>query len=661
VLVSKELRNQLVFLFPNGSETEVQLKGLACSLHASLIERPDGTWIERTKNDLEALHRNRANSREQWISKELEAVVAFRRKALSVSSLDAAFSTELEHKVKAQRDFDARKISAEQLGQFSSFNLLPSSRFAEQLLRRIGLHKLAALPSSHPVTFEDLPPPGIEPLPNHEDLLQSLLREQEAAPPLATSTEDQRYMATLGYARLGLDPFSDPPSKFRVRVRPNETDILFHIEGFSSSGHRVLEVNLTASERPFAWHESAIIARHPDESSTFTSIRSESLAALSFIRQREGAKPDWLLHPDKVEPLDLFVRDALTGLASKLSNRRCFACSVSDRLWREVPRLINKDKINIDILEEFFRIRLPYEQVAGSEFIALRPIDPEADEAARSDRNSLSEFVRAMTAQPDWRLVSKLFAASSPTVGSLSSAWVLYSQNPHDRVLGFDISVELNRLLGAIPDEVWARFLQVGKMSAGQLRVVNELNEFIQADYGIHVTSDVALPDAFAFAPENLLTAPNENSVIEIKAVNSRLRKFFEKTQRAPDGWDPFNGFAQYICPADFVRKQEDGSYRVEITREEAEHRISEYLFQLGRSVDFVIRIPLSKRAGIEATIHGMALSDGQPFAYSELTEEDRSRAWEEGKAFAIKWTQDHPIVFIAPQSSSLPVKKPPP
>lgn len=456
VVVAKGLKDQLIFIDPKQSAVERQIAALAIALHASVVEGARATYIERTEMNLKQLRERRTRLRAKWIADRLDGIASFRKEALSGHTVAEAFLKDVDKRNKDLNDLRSGKIGPEKVGNYAGIYLLPSQIFVEKLLRRIGLSRIASFETGQMVTFEDDPVAGTLALSNHDDLTSEYLAHQaEVLMPELSATDRSKILA-LGYDKVAsLDPNATRPAKIRVRILPETSQIILQTEAFDSEGARLFASNISASASGSVLSDQAILNQFPARNSVFSlPLRQESVTAVNYLRRRVPEPlPAWVLHPDRSEPLDLFVRDGVAAMGRQQPAGKCFAMCVSDSLWRRVLPCISDNRINLDGLKAELKSWLPYEQVEKADAVVMRPEDPEGDESVRTNRKALAWFALAMNRQPDPRNAAHLFHDSARSIGALDSTWLQLVQAPHGTVLGGDASPKFNRLLGGIADD----------------------------------------------------------------------------------------------------------------------------------------------------------------------------------------------------------------
>ncbi len=642
VVVAEPLKYQLVFLDPKGSSENAQVAALATALNASAIELGNITSIVQTSNDLRRIRGAHSSTRAKWISNTLESIGAYRTKALAGRSVSESFVQDVERVANAQEEFRAGRLSADRLGNFGSIYLLPSEAFAERLLKRIGIDKIASQPTGSVSIWEDFPVAGTDPLPSHEDLDSGYFLERSRVKMPEFSVQFAGIVAALGYGdELNSESSDSRLAKTRVRVAHTTNAVIISVEAFDDKGQRVLRVNFTSSPTGVVLSDKAILSRFVNRDvSDDAPLRQESAAAAAYERTGNAKLPQWLLQPDRYEPLDLFVRDAIVGLQRREPSKKCFAACVSDGLWRTALPCIDGTRINVAALKAELEAWLPYERVETASAVVFRPEDSEGDLMQRSSRKALAQFAKSMLRSPDFRNVAALFHNSGPVQRSLDSTWIRLVQSPREVPLGIDASRQFFWLLGALSDDAWSSLVLRGSDTIGRLGIESSVSTYVRTDSSIQLVSRFPLPDVFKFAPENIPNGVTGECLIEVLSKPQRLVKIFTSGKQIPDGWDAFRGFGALLCPAELVRKKEDGSLFFTLSRTEAEKRLENIQILLASRTSYEVRIHLTPDKIISQIVHGTIAPEEAAIRYMDLTAAQKDEAWESGRRAAFDYVQ---------------------
>ncbi len=649
VVVDKRIRQDLVYISPNGASIETQISALTCALDASQLETESGTMIIRTKADQLRIRQRRSDARLAWIEKYLKDVNTYRKRALTGRSIGEALVNSVGERTRLISAIQAGKASPESLGLLYSGLIQQSEPFAEKLIRRIGLRKIADLPIDSAATvWEDQPAYKTKPLPDHQDLDSEYL-DQRAKLSLPTLTSEQRQQ----FVSAGISPEMlssnalEPIAKTRLSVFSFVSSISINVESFDRNGQRLFDIRLSPCPSGEVFSDKAISASHPAYRSKLSSpIRSESLAAAAYPRNTSDLAPDWLLHPDRSEPLNLFVRDAVEALARDQTTG-CFAIWVSDGLWNLVKPCIVGNSVNLDALRANLNSQEPYEIVTIPSGVAMRPVDAEVAEQCQVSRKVLANFAQEMHRQPDVRLIAKLYRDIDSTQAWLAPQWVFGIQNTGERPLGFDAAKDFYRLVGSISDVNWSELIRRGRMTLGQLGITDAFYDYILSDGFSGLQSTTPLPEVLKFAPDVTPAGVRDDSVIELKVTVKRQVKVYTIGTPLPKSWDDFRSLGEFLCEPARIVKQEDGTYIYATPRDDVERRIDPKLFQLGTGTDFNITIYLDPRIEVTQSIHGGDAPEGIPFRFRDLSQAERDTAWINGQKEAIQQRIDNSAVNL--------------
>jgi hypothetical protein len=388
VKISWALKDDLVFIEPAQALPKALITSLATALHASVRRAESGLVIERTPNDLKEIEQGRITERTHWLTERLDSVQRYRATHNVQSSED--YMAALRSRGQDWMQFAGRHI--DHPNPFYIGELLPSETVLEGIMERIGLEKLAALPSGEVQVFEDQPQGETESLPEHQDLIDTYINSMTSftnAKPLST---DRFYARQLGSKDVfdGWDKAA-LTSKLRLEERSTRSEIYLILEGFDSHGNRSLLADFLAGPAGIKGDSfQTMRAEEKKSDAAWIDLSPEGRAAIQPL-QPGSALPAWFIHPDKQEPMDLFVREALQSLASEHPDN-AFVVDVSDDLWLAM-KLASKDgRINVGALKDQIRERVPYDEVTESGSTVWRLRDPVLDEAARADRKVLARF-----------------------------------------------------------------------------------------------------------------------------------------------------------------------------------------------------------------------------------------------------------------------------
>ena len=321
VEIANSLRRHLILFDRGGSTPEQALAALARSLAASLQLGPKGYGIERTTKDEAALVSKTAADRLKWLTASLDENERFRKERRTGKGLQDSLEREIE---RADIGSDAgSKLSL----------LLPAPTFLEKLVRRIGLPKIAALRAGSVTVFEDSKLPSSLPLPQWRDLANDYRDQQRGLDgdrlreAWSRQIEDPRVTNPLSVV-ADSEPSFD---RLRVEVRALPSGVGVQLEAYDGRGRRTLSSYLNASEEGrFVQPAEMLKAEREAKGKIEVALSVESNRAFHFLDGEPVEPwPNWFLAPDRSEPLDALVQEALLQAFELLAAQ----FDLSSRLW----------------------------------------------------------------------------------------------------------------------------------------------------------------------------------------------------------------------------------------------------------------------------------------------------------------------------------------
>jgi hypothetical protein len=501
VTTTPALERQQIFVERAGASPKVTLKAVATALHARVIQSEQGIEIRRTDEDLKDLRQARTADRLGWLKRRLRTVDEYRKRRAGAITPEGVVQ-ELERQRQALDDlFSGKRQRLEPVGAAS---LLPASVLVEQLAQRIGLEVLAALPSGPSHVYETNPVSTAKALPKCDDLLKAyaaaMKRFRNAEIPKPAREAAQRTGQTDVF--VGWSSDEDAPERLRLQVTALENVVSLRLEGFDRDGRRVLTSSLFAHPVEQLDNGPTILREAvPKNNAHWVSLSPEALEAVGFS-SREGLDklPDWFIHPDKQEPMNLFVREVIAGLAEE-TKERCTVVQVPDSFWSSVLSCVQNKRVSIDALKTMMTMWTPFECKQEATYVVWRPRDPEIVEKRQADRKVLARFVQRIQADGirDVRPIACLLHDASPAMGTLPDAWSFPVRVAAVRswVSQGNLNPGLYRLIGGIPDAQWKRLLNGATMTAAELGITAELRQLFADDGAISVQGDGAFPDIF--------------------------------------------------------------------------------------------------------------------------------------------------------------------
>ncbi len=123
--------------------------------------------------------------------------------------------------------------------------------------------------------------------------------------------------------------------------------------------------------------------------------------------------PEWFSQPDKAEPLNQFVAEAIEALVARESEKPCVVVA-PDSLLTTVPDYVVNGEVNMDALVRSMTERLGFEHVESGGWSVWRPRDLQWSEACQGNRKVLTQFISEVKKNgPQLRSYCAMFARAS--------------------------------------------------------------------------------------------------------------------------------------------------------------------------------------------------------------------------------------------------------
>ena len=637
VTVGQPLADSAVFFYENGVPLSRAVDGFAQCLHATATRTSDGYLIHRRPSDiLEADSRRRALVA-SWLRRKIAAVRKYRQQTVGSGSVAAAFQTEAAAGVGASAEIRAGGIDRS-TGFFPQL-LLPPEALLESLAERIGFDKLASTPSGTAAVFEDDPVPGAVALPKHDDLIgQYAINVKHAGHPLPLTGSG--LAALQGIAPPEVAAYPDGPALKKDRLRlscwmsPNQAVVT--LEAFDASGKRNLWATLLAGASQVLHHPRQITKdAQLQGASTFGPLSEDSLAALRSLptgREETIAPPhdlpSWVADPVKVDPLNLWVRDALVGIYGSVP-QRCVAISVPDQLWSLTQMCVTPRGLCVKAWKQALEEWLPLDVVTTPDLLVVRPIDYAFADATHADRKVLLKFAgnNAPLHDAGVRNVAELVARASPMHSDLSVAWVRQCDElrlVRPDVLG--LGGDLLRFIAAIQDSDWARLLAGTTMTVGQLGAEPELHRMLMGDASVAYAQPAQRIDLFKHPLEFVGSRDLGDCLVSIQPVQAPMLRV---ANNGAVNWSSLDQFSTRFSITAGSIKFRDGVPVMPLTRAEFESKASAVSVQMATLRGIRLRIALGAGATIDRQI-GESIGDISPtMSYAQLPEKLRDSVWD--------------------------------
>ncbi len=638
VSASRELSSQNIFIARHGKSALVELASIAGCLHATVTADSSGYLISRSKTDTKEIRDFLVSEHTGWIEQAIRGVEENRKQVLNPNSSITAekVSQEFEKRVNQVSAAVKLHIPAPKIAPVA--DLLPSADLLVKLVRRIGAARIAEASLRGSAVFEDNPVSGNEILPNHLDLnaiyeSEMLPLESAKLPPHVLGGNLTREFDVKPYA-LGWGVPLKPIHRLRLAVDYLGGAIVLALSGYDVGGSTVVMAQLTAPpmKATQAGPQTSLPSRTSSQTLREIPLSLEGTAAVAFAAMPSGKPlPFWFVHPDKREPLDLFVLTALQALASERPDR-CVAIEVTDFLWDHVLHSSLTGVVNLDRFEELMELWSPFEWHSTADLAVWRPQDPYIQESYGADRRALSRFAgeAQREKQVSLRAASKLYRQGSVRPGVLTNLWEFYARVALDRwqTPGKNLTARIYRLIGAISDSDWSR-LEGGKtLTVGELGAVDELKEALHQEFGVSPEGRYGYPDIYQHASELFTDDIYSRATLSVKAQTIPLIREPHQGE-IHEMWAPIfapNSTAFIVRP--IMPTFKDGVFQAVTNRDQYEATLAQRHFRLGHSDSCTLTIDLPRGLWVEVCSSAAGIPDSKEIAYSDLPAELRDAFW---------------------------------
>jgi len=632
IKIADNLKDDLVFVEPRSAPPRQILADLAKTLQATLVGDSQFLSIRRTSKDEKAIRTGRLEARKEWLRKDLEAAAKYRAENFKSSTPDV-YLAEVRRLAKRRLEELNQKLAPN--SAWSPSDGLPAEGLLEGLIRRIGLDKLAELPNDEVCVYEDEPVAGARPLPDAQDLRADYESSMVAFQNYDLTRQDIFDLKITGQT-FGVVGWYGPPHISRLRLTEQAwvNGIALTLEGYNSSGMRVAQARFGAGPDTVGTWAGGLLLREATNSRT----RWIDLAP-DAPRAAKGAYslPDWAVHPDKIEPLNVMAKDVLAAIGDEHPEKP-FVFAVSDRLWDETAECSQNGKLNVDAFEEYAKYYSAYECLSLDDATVWRLIDPEFEEQSRAGRKELSRFVDRFksTRHVDIRSAAQLYHDAGTECSRLTVGFLGYvgrSTGEQSTVLAGASPEELFRLLGAIPDGAWSSLMSGRVLSCGSMGIVQDLDRFLRraqlqtegagvSDLDRHPTE--LLPNGVT--PDLTLTFQFGN-IDMIESLNSPGRS-------DPDAnlWTQLLSFRKVTYQSlGFLGSSvtwNGDTPTFGVTREQFEQEFGKVRYRFGVQPNLVVKIGLPQGLFIAVSIEEGIEPEAQSVAYADMPQSLRDEIW---------------------------------
>jgi len=630
--IADNLKDDLVFVEPRSAPPRQVLAALAKTLQATVAGEGQLLSIRRTSDDERALRVKRTEARTDWIRKDLEAAEKYRTDNFKSSGPDV-YLAEVRRLAKRRLEEVNQKLVPD--SAWSPSDGLPAAGLLEGLIRRIGLDKLAELPSDEACVYEDEPVAGARSLPDVQDL-KADYESAMAAFQNYDLTRDDLFNLKITGQGYNVAEWNESAhiSRLRLSEEAGVNWIALTLEGYDSLGKRIVQARLAAGPDKNATWAGGLLRREACNPRT----RWIDLAP-DAPKEGQGAYalPDWTVHPDKIEPLNVLAKDVLTAIGDE-HPEKSFVFAVSDRLWDVTAECSQNGKLNVDAFEDYAKQYGAYECLSQEDAIVWRLQDPEFEEQSRASRKELARFVVRFksTNHIDTRSAVLLYhdaniECSRLTVGFLG--YVGSSTGELPTIRASTSPKELFRLLGAIPDEAWSSLVSGRVLSCGSMGIVPDLDRFLRRAQ--LQTEGAGVSDLYRHPTELLPYGVTPDLTLKFEPGTTDMIK----TLNPPGSSNPTANAWMQLFSFRKVTYQNVGflgssvtwngdTPTFGVTREQFEQELGKVRYRFGEQPKLVVKIGLPHGLFAAVSVEEGIEPEAQSVAYADMPQALRDEVW---------------------------------
>jgi|GEM_PF-2311357 len=668
VTVSKELSGRLVFVERHDCSALTAIKGLADCLHASLVNTAQGSVIQRTKEDERQIRAALVATRSDWLRRSLFEIDKYRKAHLDPSAPVNSVAGEVDRQDAISHELEQERVP--KTAEFTVRELMPAEGLLVGLLGRIGVAKLAESSLQERTVFEDRPITGAEALPEHVGLSDEYSSEIEAFNVANLPTSAIR---RDGFWKNEMDRFaagwgSKPKVVSRLRLEEvcvgNQIDLL--LQGYDASGSEVLRAEVLSGPTKMLSTPDMLIKQAANDKTdqVWCQLPGEGAAAAKWVSDPGKQKfPEWFVHPDKMEPMNLFVAPALKALA-EADSTKCVAIEVTDSFWPLTQQCVRNGAVSMKALKETISQWTPFERVEKGDEVLWRPEDPRLAESRQADRKELARF--AQQAQQEGhaslRATARLYHDGSVEAGGLTNIWEFDARVALNQwsTEGKNLTSRMYKLIGDIADSEWRSLTSGQTLTSGELGTTADLTRLVEDDDSISAEADGPIPDIYKHYRELFPNGVSDQTPISVRALQVPVMQSWP-IDPSFDMWGPMVSSSGEPMIHGFLGiRLVNGTFAPRQSRDEFEAGFQNRMFRLGQTDGQCISIGLPLGIWVRAESHGFVTSHTDPMRYSDLPQSYRDFCWQtaysatEAKAAEMQQEKNR-------SSIALPQQKPPP
>ncbi len=487
--VSKELKNEVIFVSIKEVKLSELKKFLAQSLNSSWNETERGYELYRTVKDTEQVISADKLHRISMFDKHFKEEKDF-LKTNDTPEKQIQVTLDTLRRVKYELENNIRPSS----GTYSVFLNAPIDILLKRILIDIGSERLSAIPYFQPITFSDIPNQAQLPLQANikkyfEDFLvaNSLISEKISDPIFADEVVKPWSDNILGkvikvndYGKLHLDLMCTPSGLFanitlysKDGKRINHSGYSIPLRNDEFDNIDFLETKTETLELSKLSAEFLKIA--PSGSAISSPI---SPFALGEIPSKE--LHDALLDPVEHDPLTFLVYDLVKGLSSE--GKYNVIARIDDNYLDEIRSAIRNNRISTDLALKLLTLQHTVEK--ENNWIIIKPKNDFVCELTRLDRTSLKKFAQNCFNNNNISLkdYSRLYfengdGISINLIDDIYYAYLYFRLPIKSEYPAFQLPGWLYFLLGSLNDEQWKYLMQGNKLDIA--RLTQEQKQFV--------------------------------------------------------------------------------------------------------------------------------------------------------------------------------------
>jgi hypothetical protein len=642
VSITGSLDKEVLFVDARGEPPQVELRAVAASLHASVVQIRSGISIVRTSADRKALDARRTEERLGWLQRCLEVQRKFRTTHLASPTDSESIVKFARSQAEERRDFLGHKTHEHGNFSLTAEQLLPSGVLLEKLVERLGLKMLAAIPTGEGRVWESNPTgASVLQLPECSDLLGEFNTHQEAlsATPVPDGLKPDLQMLLIPELwKLG----TPPVVRLRISCTCLPNLLSFKLEGGDALGNVRARAHFLARPTDYWFNSSEIADRlHRAGLEKPVSLSPEELKEDGISPIPPGSPlPDWEIRPDIHEPLGYLVAKAVTGTEEGIP-QKCFVADMADSFFVLANDATKDGVLDVRQFQALVLQTEPYEQVDDKDALIWRPIDPEAVEGARADRKVLSDFMRSkQQGEPITTYESaKLCRASARLQSQLGVTWLRFwwEETKHEWQSREILTPPELFMLGGINEIRWGSLLGGQTLTANDLGIRDDLSRLLTSDRIYLTSGEASLPEDMRHAVDTLGDSDPGDVRLFVHPTEQQMVMDWHD-DRLPHFWHPLD--IQLLAYDGRIQASYDpGTDTASLTssRQDYEASLSGWKFRFGTLASGVLTIEFPHSCYRQIPLAGTVSEPTPILEYADIDPAIKDKIWQLAQRAAIE------------------------